>query len=28
MIGKIGPDSKGKLDPTVIGDLEPCKLEA
>jgi hypothetical protein len=28
MIGTIGPDSKGKLDPTVIGDLEPCTLEA
>jgi len=28
MIGTNGPDSKGKLDPTVIGDLEPCTMEA
>jgi hypothetical protein len=28
MIGKIGPDGKGKLDPIAIGDLEPNTLEA
>jgi hypothetical protein len=27
-IRTIGSDSKGKTDPTVIGDLEPCILEA
>jgi len=28
LIGRIGLDSKGKLNPTAIGDLQPCTLEA